>query len=45
MTLSQLLRDRIQKLEEHLMASKKRLSQLKMGKAGLRYVISSLSVS
>lgn len=31
-----LLRDRIQKLEEHLAASKKRLSQLKMGKAGLR---------
>ncbi|GJE85590.1 hypothetical protein PsYK624_016690 [Phanerochaete sordida] len=31
-----LLRDRIQKLEDHLAASKKRLSQLKMGKAGLR---------
>ena len=36
--IPQVLRDRIQKLEEHLVASKKRLSQLKLGKPGLRYV-------
>ena len=39
---SQLLRDRIQKLEEHLESSKKRYSQLKAGKAGLKSVHSTL---
>jgi nucleoporin NUP159 len=32
------MRDRIRKLEDHLEASKKRLSQVRTGKPGLRFV-------
>jgi nucleoporin NUP159 len=33
------MRDRVQKLEDHLEASKKRLAQMKTGMPGLRFVI------
>ena len=32
----QVIRDRIQKLEDHMQASKKKLGQMKLGRAGLR---------